>query len=312
MPGSGTTAINAGQAVAQAALRRHREALAARAAALAGYRRRIEIRVEVDGPDGTRLFAKRLSAGFLVALGDSWFDYPFHDVLERLDHQHGYDIADAAHRGDRVEQMAYAGGQIDEFLGCLDTVRAHGVEPRAILISGGGNDIVGDDFGLLLNQAGSPIAGWNESILTGIIDERVLTSYRSLVAALNFICLQELQHLLPIVVHGYDYLVPDGRGILFGPFPGPWLQPGFEDKGFPLLSDTTVRMRHIIERLHAMFVTLTTDGTFSNLHYLDLRNTLNHDLSGDAYKQSWSNELHPTKAGFGAIADRFATLLDTL
>jgi hypothetical protein len=42
------------------------------------------------------------TAGFLLAMGDSWFDYPFCDVLKVLD-AHGYDIESAAHHGDRIE-----------------------------------------------------------------------------------------------------------------------------------------------------------------------------------------------------------------
>ncbi|MGH8603171.1 MAG: hypothetical protein ACREXR_10480, partial [Gammaproteobacteria bacterium] len=47
------------------------------------------------------------SAGVLVAEGDSWFDYPWNDVLSLLEDYHGYDVSSVAHRGDRVEHMAY-------------------------------------------------------------------------------------------------------------------------------------------------------------------------------------------------------------
>ena len=57
---------------------------------------------------------------------------------------------------------------------------------------------------------------------------------------------------------------------------------------------------------------LPTDVSFTNLHYLDLRNTLSNDLTGGKYKQSWANELHPTNDGFDAVAAKFATLIGTL
>src|SRR5437016_3412602 len=57
----------------------------------------------------------RDSSGLLVAEGDSWFDYPMHDILSMLEDDHGYDVESVAHKGDRVEDMAYSGGQFEEF-----------------------------------------------------------------------------------------------------------------------------------------------------------------------------------------------------
>ena len=44
------------------------------------------------------------TAGYLLAVGDSWFDYPIHDVLTRLDDNYGYNIESSAHRGDPIEE----------------------------------------------------------------------------------------------------------------------------------------------------------------------------------------------------------------
>src|SRR6476660_2822339 len=101
-------------------------------------------------------------AGVLIAEGDSWFDYPLHDVLEMLEDEHAYDVESVAHRGDRVEDMAFSPGQLEDFARRLEKVLRRGDVPRAILLSGGGNDIAGDEFGMLLNHARSPIAGLND------------------------------------------------------------------------------------------------------------------------------------------------------
>src|SRR5258708_98585 len=53
--------------------------------------------------------------GLLVAEGDSWFDYPLHDVLSMLEDEHGFDVESVAHKGDTVEDMAYSDGQFDDF-----------------------------------------------------------------------------------------------------------------------------------------------------------------------------------------------------
>src|SRR6185295_11219041 len=46
--------------------------------------------------------------GLLVAEGDSWFDYPLHDVLSMLEDEHGFDVESVARKGDTVEDMAYS------------------------------------------------------------------------------------------------------------------------------------------------------------------------------------------------------------
>jgi len=104
-------------------------------------------------------FLARNSTGTLVAEGDSWFDYPFYDVLKLLDDDYGYEIYSVAHKGDAVEIMAYDGGQLDEFARCLEQVLRSGTVPKAVLLSGGGNDVAGDAFAMLINHKRSPVPG---------------------------------------------------------------------------------------------------------------------------------------------------------
>jgi hypothetical protein len=68
-------------------------------------------------------------------------------------------------------------------------------------------------------------------------------------------------------------------------------------------------MKSIIDKFNAMLMNLPTD--FPNVHYLDLRGTLSTVLAGDAYKQVWGNELHPTEDGFSLVAAKFSAVLDT-
>ncbi|MBI5590764.1 MAG: hypothetical protein HY881_09800 [Deltaproteobacteria bacterium] len=54
------------------------------------------------------------TAGILVAEGDSWFDYPMHDILKLLEDNHGYDVESMAHKGDPIEVMAYGEHQLSD------------------------------------------------------------------------------------------------------------------------------------------------------------------------------------------------------
>ena len=68
------------------------------------------------------------TSGYLAAIGDSWFDYPFHDVIKLLEDEHGYNIESTAHLGAPIEQIAFdKTGQLYNFSRCLEKIQAHGV-----------------------------------------------------------------------------------------------------------------------------------------------------------------------------------------
>lgn len=297
-------AVAAGKALAEAALKRRAKAIAKRQRVLTKAKLKVE-------PTAAPMLAKapvtHASMGVLIAEGDSWFNYPFHDVLSDLEDNYGFDVESAAHRGDTVEDMAYSGGQLDDFSRRVERVLRTGVEPRAILLSGGGNDVAGDEFALLLNHATSSSAGLNESIVAGVIDQRIREAYITILIAVTEICKGHLGHPVPIVIHGYDYPVPDGRGFWGGGlFPGPWLEPGFRRKGYGEMTKRKQICVKLIDRFNTMLAGLAGKSPFEHVTFLNLRNTL---LTDATYKTWWENELHPTSKGFDAIAKKFAAII---
>ena len=299
-------------------LKRRQTTRAIRAAALEKLDNRFTLKLQLSAAAEEVASASTQTAGYLVAAGDSWFDYPFpfcDDILVQLHDHHGYNIESSAHYGDRIESMPYKGGQIDRLLRNLDKLHDQGITPKAVLISGGGNDFAGEEFGMLLNSAASGIGGWNQEILDGLIQQRIRTSYYAFLLDINQLCSTIFGQTIPILIHGYDYPVPDGRGFLGGAWilPGPWLKPGFDEKLF--INDVpgnTNRMRTVIDKFNDMLATLVQDPAVEKVHYIDLRNTLSSVLTDDAYKRDWNNELHPEERGFVAIANKFAHVLDTL
>lgn len=251
------------------------------------------------------------STGVLVAEGDSWFDYPLNDILRLLEDHHGYDVESVAHKGDRIEDMAYGGGQLEEFTRRLEKLLRRSEIPKAVLLSGGGNDIAGDEFGMLINHALSPVAGLNQKVISGVIDERIQFAYVTILSAITRICEDRLGRPIPILIHGYGYPVPDGRGFMGGWWflPGPWLEPGFREKGYGDLSVRTSLAKELIDRFNAMLAAISGLAGFSHITYINLRNTLS---AGSDYKKDWANELHPTPSGFERVTNRFAAVLAAL
>ena len=243
--------------------------------------------------------------GLLVAEGDSWFDYPFNDILSMLEDEHGFDVESVAHKGDTVEDMAYSGGQFDDFTRLLEKLLRQGRVPDAILLSGGGNDIAGDEFAILLNHAASGLPPLNEDVVRGVIDVRAKNAYAFLIGGLEEISRRLLDRPIPVLVHGYDYAVPDGRGFLggFAFLPGPWLRPGFHRKGHGDEDANRVVVAALIDRFNEMLRQVSGATGFEHVRYVDLRGTLQ---SAAGYKRDWDNELHPTERGFRAIALKIA------
>ena len=180
----------------------------------------------------------------LIAEGDSWFDYPMHDVLRLLEDDYLFDVESVAHKGDCVEDMAHSKGQFEEFARRLEKLLRDGKVPRAILLSGGGNDIAGAEFAILLNHAASSLPALNEDIVHGVIEVRLQAAYASIIGGLTAIARSYLNRPLPIVMHGYDYPVPDGRGFRerWWVLPWPWLS---QDSG---KQDTTILGRILSDR----------------------------------------------------------------
>jgi lysophospholipase L1-like esterase len=254
------------------------------------------------------LFGSRKTVGVLLAEGDSWFDYPMQDVLRLLEDDYLYDVESVAHKGDCVEDMAYSKGQFEELARRLEKLLGEGKVPRAILLSGGGNDIAGDEFAILLNHAASTLPPLNESIVSGVVDIRLKDAYVRILSGLTTITKDYLGRPLPIVVHGYDHPVPDGRGFMGGwwALPGPWLKPGFIRKNHLDLAANTKLITELIDRFNKMLASLVTVPSFSHVRYLDLRGTLKND---GTYKKYWANELHPSSTGFDLVTKKFADLI---
>jgi hypothetical protein len=241
--------------------------------------------------------------GWLIAEGDSWFDYPGTDILDALQ-QSAYDVQSVARAGDRVEMMAFGRGQLDGFAAAVEKVIASGNTPKAILLSGGGNDIAGDEFGFLINHFGSPNQGFNDSVVRGVIEERVRDAYVWIIKTITDLCQKTLGQKVRIILHGYGYPVPDGRGVLggWGPLPGPWLRPGFIEKGFDDVTQNTGMMHTLMDRFNNMVKSVAAD--FDHVRYVDLRNVL------PATKTLWANELHPKETGFKLAANEIQNAIE--
>jgi lysophospholipase L1-like esterase len=247
----------------------------------------------------------------VVAEGDSWFSYfPAYDILACLRHktwnQWEYKVKDRAKAGALLNDMVYGRDMVETY----QLLEEH--RPEVFLFSGGGNDIAGQElFVMLYNNRAvemhSDLPEINKNILKGLVAEVFGQAYRDLIGLLRFKMAEIGKPNMPIVFHGYDHAIPDGRGWGggLGPLPGPWLDPSLSRKGYDREADKVVRraiVRELIDAFNEMLASIAR--SHPNTHYVNLRGVLSD--------KDWGNELHPTEKGFLKVAEEIEKKIRTV
>jgi hypothetical protein len=230
----------------------------------------------------------------VFAEGDSWFDYPVPffggGVIPRLEDKLGVPILNLAKAGDEVRYML--GVKERKLLIAQFTKGCPAGGPwDALLFSGGGNDIVDNPMALWIrnfNATLPPAALIHQTRLDAAL-ALVRAGYEDLIGLRDSLSPQT--HLF---FHGYDFAIPDGRGICRL---GPWLKPTFDLRGFPTLASAFAVMKILLQQFAAMLQGVET--SHDKVTFINGQGTLAPKPA------SWHNELHPSKEGFKAFATLF-------
>jgi len=163
-------------------------------------------------------------------------------------------------------------------------------KPDAILFSGGGDDIAGDQFCIFLDFALPGATGLNTDRFQGAKD-MVEASYLDLIAFGN-----RYAPDVPIFAHCYDFPIPNG---VHPACAGPWLKPSLDYCGWNVTQGTAI-IRQALIAFKAMLADLAGKSA-NNLTLIDTQTQL--------VPSDWANELHPFPDGFNTLAGRFVEAL---
>ncbi len=273
-------------------------------------------RAEIIGPDklsgrevgdvNLNLYSLRL-----LAEGDSWFSLgslPPHNLLMALQFDKSAVVLDLAYPGDRVSEMFRRMWDYGaEFAGWM-TMRSTW-RWDAILLSGGGNDLIAALPHLLRADidAATVDPAHPENLVDtdalALLDRYLIESYRGFVACRDRPDSPNAN--VPMIAHTYDYPTPnDAPARAFGvPIAGPWIYPQFNGR-LPQAAWQPL-IDHLLD--HVAETLLALPAQLPDFHVVDTRGTLIRAAAGaQGGSNDWENEIHPNAGGYRKLAARIA------
>jgi len=247
-----------------------------------------------------------------LAIGDSWFEYPLLNEIISFQNcaivapsqlgsmgKHPPHILNQALHGQTIKEMLSRENQ-EKIIAVLrdreQWLNEQTGLPDAILVSAGGDDLVGDQLAAYLDRGGG---GINLKRFHVALDS-VRASYIDLFALRD-----HYARGVPIVAHSYDYAIPNDVHPICTR--SAWLWPSFSLTGY----DYNAALHIVIQMMdlfHDMLAALAHDPAH-NFHLIDTRKTLTRDAS---QPKGWANEIHPWYPGFTALAAKFLAGLQAM
>jgi hypothetical protein len=228
----------------------------------------------------------------IMLIGDSWFWYPFDNLAS--------EIAGTL-TNETLVVIGYSGAEAvqwsDKYRKDIDFgFKMYGKSVKALMLSGGGNDIAGmSDFLRLLQDDCSRAKTVQECFRAGQPDailSKIMGAYKEVIMRFR-----GWNSTAPVITHNYDKAWPTGKGV-FGP--ADWLKLPMEKAKVPkgLRRDLFAAL---IDRLRSAQLALKKEREIGDMQALKTAGTIPDDPKG--VEQWWANELHPTPAGFHLLAE---------
>lgn len=253
----------------------------------------------------------------ILAEGDSWFSFgaiPSSNLLNELNFKQSTVIVNIARSGDTIVGIADPGRR--KRLAQLLANKHFTVNWDAILLSGGGNDLIGNAGTIVAmrsSMSGTPKPEdyVNTSALAAVVD-KVQRAYGDIVEIRDRP--DSPNRGVRVVVHTYDYPTPrDSAARFLGAVAkGPWLYRAMVAKKVPesLWIDVSDRLLNALSNAIVSLTKGPDDGgpSFGPLpafEVVDTRGALVRAETGTTHSSGdWLNEIHPNTSGYRRIAER--------
>jgi hypothetical protein len=228
------------------------------------------------------MLEKHPDAPRFVSEGDSWFQHPLlADIIDNIGQRYP------------VYCLAAAGDTLQHYVESFKFVnKIKEMQPWGFLLSGGGNDILGETMRGFLNPrfGDAPEGEHPERFFNDTLDRQLdylMGLYRWI-----FYHFQQQMPNLKIFVHGYDYPLP----LKPGDKAMGWIGRYFDEVKLNRANDRSAAVHYMMDRFNQRLGELAAEFP-KTVFYIDLRNTVKTD--------QWEDEIHPTDEGYREVALKF-------
>ncbi|MEM9897049.1 MAG: hypothetical protein AAF789_11835 [Bacteroidota bacterium] len=261
---------------------------------------------------GHRVNNEKFANKVILAEGDSWFQFPLlvNDIVDWLIKDKRNAIYSIAYAGDWVTNIIYDGGYISE-------LPVH--QPDAFLISGGGNDLLGNSRLAVMLELPQKLSVNPKDYVKKEFHSFLLTL--KLMYRIMFGNIEKSGKYpnMKIITQGYDYPIPRRpRFIWKRPLnviltrwigSGKWLALPMDIVGIPDKSHGTEYKylrkniaKYLIDCFNEMFIDLTKD--FPTVFHVDCRGIAKGE-------KDWFDEIHLRSKKFKDVSQTYAEIIHT-
>jgi hypothetical protein len=232
-------------------------------------------------------------APLMLTEGDSWFAWPVNgNIIRKIGKYANFNILRLERNGDEIVENIMSPRQRNKIEDALSRF-----DFPVFLVSGGGNDIVGDELRAFLKRYRKNMVGWRS-----ILRDNEFESALGLIKTAYIDLIELTYRYRPnciILAHDYDFIEPSDNGAeFFGfSFGESWIKPTMDELKIPDDWQEDI-VDHMLQRLSQELADL--QATYPSFIHVRTQGTLK---KGDP--KHWANEIHPTPAGFELIAKKF-------
>jgi hypothetical protein len=243
----------------------------------------------------------------ILAEGDSWFSMggiPTSNLLFSMKFRKFTIIVNCARPGDTIRKI----GRIAKNPNLKKAMsRRDGYTWDAILLSGGGNDLI-DDVDKIIRKftkiESDPAFYCNQDALDRTL-QSVEKGYRKIIDlrdAAGSSCQGK-----PVITHTYDWMTPRNSPSRFFPFrlKGPWIYPALVEANLPE-SQWNAVSDHLLDALRNTIKGLARGpDKLPNFHVVNTQDTIIPAALGETGESGdWMNEIHPSADGYKKLATK--------
>lgn len=258
----------------------------------------------------------------ILAEGDSWFTLgaiPAHNLLEQLDFPGFGAVVNLAYPGDKVSSMEAAlkanalqrridvwASELGRWIGDVSAWRLD-----AILLSGGGNDLIAA-FPHLLKSPCDYTAVTPDTV-ADMLDADALAKFdlflvQSFTGIVNFVRDHGGPNAhVPIFCHTYDYPTPnDSPATILGVRVGSsWMHPRLVERNVPQalwIPVSDYLLKHMASVLKGLVL--------PDFHVINTLDTIARaQLGARGESGEWLNEIHPNRSGYKKLGRKVAVAI---